>query len=60
MHRTAILFAIFLAGFARPAGAAFDPQTSLQLVDYVAVDYPEAVSDGAVVNAQPVPGGSSS
>jgi high-affinity iron transporter len=40
-----------LAGPVLQAWAAFDPQTVLQLADYVAVDYPEAVVDGAVLNA---------
>lgn len=34
-----------------PAAAADDARLLLQLVDYVGVDYPEAVADGAVINA---------
>ena len=34
-----------------PVAAAVDPKALLQLADYVAVDYPEAVRDGAIVNA---------
>jgi len=51
MSRTIALSALLLA-LAVPAVAADpDPRTLLQLVDYVGVDYPEAVADGSVVNA---------
>lgn len=49
MPRTVRLAALLFAALL-PAWAAADPQTLLQLTDYVAVDYPEAVADGAVVN----------
>lgn len=51
MIRIRALASALLACFIVPAWAAFDPQTVLQLADYVAVDYPEAVVDGSVVNA---------
>lgn len=44
---TALLVLVFAAGVAR----AGDIQQLLQLIDYVGVDYAEAVADGAVVNA---------
>lgn len=51
IERTAILVLFLLMGAAGPARAGTDPKVLLQLADYVAVDYPEAVSEGAVVNA---------
>lgn len=42
---TALLFLVTV-----PASAASDPNTLLQLVDYVGVDYPAAVQDGEVVS----------
>jgi high-affinity iron transporter len=50
MLRTTLLAAILLAGSVLPAWADFDPQAALQLADYIAVDYPEAVVGGAVVS----------
>ena len=41
-----LLLALLLAG---PTQAA-DTQTLLQLIDYVGVDYPEAVAGGAIIN----------
>lgn len=50
------LLPVFLLGsaalpLASPAFAGGDPSALLQLVDYVGVDYPEAVSAGEVINA---------
>jgi high-affinity iron transporter len=53
---TPILFVLFLAGLAAPAPTAAaapsdDPaRRAVHLLDYLAVDYPETVADGAVVN----------
>lgn len=50
--RVPVLILLLLLGAAvRPAAAGTDPKVVLQLADYVAVDYPSAVADGAVVNA---------
>lgn len=51
MTRPAILALLLLAGAGREVSAGSDPKVLLQLTDYVAVDYPEAVADGAVVDA---------
>ncbi|HWP94484.1 MAG TPA: cytochrome c/FTR1 family iron permease [Gammaproteobacteria bacterium] len=48
IHRCLLALALFTLPML-PAAAA-DPQTFLQLVDYVGVDYPEAVADGSVIN----------
>ena len=45
-------FAVLLAAQpVRAATAAVEVQTSWRLLDYIAVDYPEAVSAGRIVNA---------
>ena len=45
-------FAVLLVGQSvRAASPAADVQTSWRLLDYIAVDYPAAVSAGRVVNA---------
>ena len=47
-----LMFATVLAAVpATAATPADDVQTSWRLLDYIAVDYPEAVRDGRVVNA---------
>ena len=47
-----LMFATVLAAVPATAGTpADDVQTSWRLLDYIAVDYPEAVRDGRVVNA---------
>ncbi len=48
--RTRLLAAILFIGTGAVGAADFNTQTVLQLTDYVAVDYPEAVIDGTVVN----------
>lgn len=48
--RAAAITSLLLA-MALPALAAADPETLLQLTDYVSVDYPNAVAGGAVVSA---------
>lgn len=47
--RAAAIVLLLLAG-ARPALSAADPETLLQLTDYVSVDYPNAVAGGAVIS----------
>lgn len=49
--RIAFLTVLFLAGAVRPVSAQADPEVLLQLSDYIAVDYPAAVKQGAVVSA---------
>src|SRR5690606_9426213 len=45
------LVALWLASLAAPAAAQTVPaQTIWRLRDYIAVDYPEAVDNGAIVN----------
>jgi high-affinity iron transporter len=46
-----LLFAFAALASAQAVAAAPQAQTIWRLLDYVAVDYPEAVRDGAVVNA---------
>lgn len=45
-----LLAALLIYLFSGPSFATSDPSMLLQLVDYVGVDYPEAVSDGRVIN----------
>ena len=51
MFRTTLVAIGLFASFLPTASAEFDPQTALQLADYIAVDYSQAVVDGSVVNA---------
>jgi high-affinity iron transporter len=44
------LLALVLALFAAAPVSAADPEALLQLVDYIAVDYPGAVADGQVIS----------
>ena len=53
LHRLLALLALVLAATiaAQPAAAAeSDVQTAWRLLDYIAVDYPEAVQGGRIVN----------
>lgn len=51
LRRTAVLALFLVAGAIRPASANTGPEVLLQLTAYVAVDYPNAVEEGVVVNA---------
>ena len=52
--RLALVLLLVASGFARAQEPATDPatqaQTMVHLLDYVAVDYPEFVKDGAVLD----------